>query len=62
MIKAHHTIGGVERGRLPGLIGLNIDLSMLWLPIIFILLFRILFQSERNLKWEKTPHYGVAFE
>ena len=37
-------------------------LSILWLPIVFILFARILFQSERNLKWDKTPHYGVAVE
>lgn len=47
---------------LKGTVITYVYLSMLWLPIVFILLFRILFQSERNLKWDKTPHYGVALE
>lgn len=47
---------------LKGTIITYLYLSLLWLPIVFILFIRILFQSERNLKWEKTPHYGVAIE
>jgi hypothetical protein len=35
-------------------------LSFLWLPIVFYLFFKILTRKERDLFWNKTPHYGVA--
>jgi 1,2-diacylglycerol 3-beta-glucosyltransferase len=37
-------------------------LSFLWLPIVFFLFFKILTRKERDLFWNKTPHYGVALK
>lgn len=50
------------RQALKGTILTYLYLSLLWLPIVFVLIGRILIRRERNLAWEKTPHYGVAIE
>ncbi len=47
---------------LRGTLMVYVYLSFLWLPIVFWLTGRILFRRERNLKWEKTQHYGMAVE
>jgi cellulose synthase/poly-beta-1,6-N-acetylglucosamine synthase-like glycosyltransferase len=37
-------------------------LSLVWLPLVFTLIPRILFSSHRNRQWIKTPHYGVMLD
>lgn len=37
-------------------------LSCMWLPLVFVVGFRILSRKERDLKWHKTPRYGMVLE